>query len=105
MKNVYIVADDTTGANSSAILHKKLGYDCISIHTAVKEIRKQSAYAFSTSSRGVTSEEAYNIVSSTLKHFDDPDAIYNKRVDSTLRGNLGSELNAFLDFFPLSLVS
>jgi len=101
MKNVYIVADDTTGANSSAILHKKLGYDCISIHTAVKEIRKQSAYAFSTSSRGVTSEEAYNIVSSTLKHFDDPDAIYNKRVDSTLRGNLGSELNAFLDFFPL----
>jgi uncharacterized protein YgbK (DUF1537 family) len=100
MKNIYIVADDTTGANSSAILHKKLGYDCVSIHTSVKEIRKQSAYAFSTSSRGISSEKAYKVVSDTLKHFNDDDAVYNKRVDSTLRGNLGSELNAFLDHFP-----
>ena len=99
MKNVYIVADDTTGANSSAILHKKLGYDCVSIHTSVKEIRKQSAYAFSTNSRGIDYKDAYNVVSETLKHFNDSDAIYNKRVDSTLRGNLGSELNAFLDHF------
>ncbi len=100
MKNVYIVADDTTGANSSAILHKKLGYDCVSIHTSVKEVRKQSAYAFSTSSRGVTAKEAYKVVKDTLANFKDDDAIYNKRVDSTLRGNLGSELDAFLDSFP-----
>ncbi|MBU1019917.1 MAG: four-carbon acid sugar kinase family protein [Firmicutes bacterium] len=100
MNNVYIIADDTTGANSSVILHKKLGYDCVSIHSSVQEIRKQSAYAFSTNSRGVSAKEAYRVVKNTLAHFTDKGAIYNKRVDSTLRGNLGSELNAFLDYFP-----
>lgn len=100
MKNVFIIADDTTGANSSAILHKKLGYDCVSIHTKALEIRKQSVYAFSTNSRGISSEEAYSKVHSLLEEIKVEDAIYNKRVDSTLRGNLGSELDAFLDVFP-----
>jgi len=99
MKNVFIVADDTTGANSSAILHKSLGYDCVSIHTEVKEIRKQSVYAFSTNSRGVEKEEAYKRVKKTLDDLPVEDAVYCKRVDSTLRGNLGRELDAFLDTY------
>ena len=99
MKNVFIVADDTTGANSSAILHKALGYDCVSIHTEVKEIRKQSVYAFSTNSRGVEKEVAYQRVKKTLEDLPVEEAIYCKRVDSTLRGNLGSELDAFLDTY------
>ena len=99
MKNVFIVADDTTGANSSAILHKSLGYDCVSIHTEVKEIRKQSVYAFSTNSRGVEKEEAYKRVKKTLDDLPIEDAVYCKRVDSTLRGNLGRELDAFLDTY------
>ncbi|MGS0972829.1 MAG: four-carbon acid sugar kinase family protein [Candidatus Izemoplasmataceae bacterium] len=99
MKNVFIIADDTTGANSSAILHKTLGYDCVSIHTEVKEIRKQSVYAFSTNSRGIDQEKAYQVVKNTLFDLPIEDAIYAKRVDSTLRGNLGRELDAFLDHF------
>lgn len=100
MKNVFIIADDTTGANASAILNKPLGYDCISVRTKVKEIKHDALYSFSTSSRGITKQEAYEVVKDTLINLKDKSAIYNKRVDSTLRGNLGSELDAFLDYFP-----
>ncbi len=100
MKNVFIIADDTTGANASAILNKPLGYDCISVRTEVKEIKPNSVYSFGTSSRGIAKDEAYKVVKETLINLKDKSAIYNKRVDSTLRGNLGSELDAFLDYFP-----
>ena len=100
MKNVFIIADDTTGANASAILNKNLGYDCISVRTEVQEIKEHTLYSFSTNSRGIKKEEAYNVVKATLINLNDRNAIYNKRIDSTLRGNLGSELDAFLDHFP-----
>jgi len=100
MKNVFIVADDTTGANASAILNKPLGYDCISVRTEVNELKNDSLYSFSTNSRGIDKEKAYDVVKETLLNLKDKTAIYNKRVDSTLRGNLGSELDAFLECFP-----
>lgn len=100
MRNVFIIADDTTGANSSAILNKKLGYNCVSIHTEVSTIADNSVYSFSTNSRGISPDKAYQVVLNTLRSIKYENAIYNKRVDSTLRGNLGSELNAFFDHFP-----
>ncbi|XFA98722.1 four-carbon acid sugar kinase family protein [Candidatus Izemoplasma sp. B36] len=100
MKNVFIIADDTTGANSSAILNKPLGYNCVSIYTKINEVKENSVYALSTNSRGIEKEQAYKVVKESLETLKGEDGIYNKRVDSTLRGNLGSELDAFLDYFP-----
>lgn len=100
MKNVFIIADDTTGANSSAILNKPLGYKCLSIHGKIDTILDNSVYSFSTNSRGIDKQKAYDVVKESLINLNDKCAIYNKRVDSTLRGNLGSELDAFLDCFP-----
>ncbi|PAT01493.1 hypothetical protein CI105_06300 [Candidatus Izimaplasma bacterium ZiA1] len=100
MKSIYIIADDTTGANSSAILLNKLGYNAISLHKEYEDFNPASVYALSTNSRGVDKDTAYNRVFDTLKRINDQKAILNKRVDSTLRGNIGYELNAFLDVYP-----
>ncbi len=98
MRRVLIIADDTTGANSSGILLKDLGYKCISVYTNV-DMSEKAAYAVSTNSRAIEKQAAYDNVRNVLGHASD-DMLLNKRIDSTIRGNLGSELNAFLDYFP-----
>ncbi len=98
MRRVLIIADDTTGANSSGILLKDLGYKCISVYTNV-DMSEKAAYAVSTNSRAIEQQIAYDNVKAVLEHATE-DMLLNKRIDSTIRGNLGSELNAFLDYFP-----
>ena len=61
-------------------------------------IFKADAIVCSTDSRGMTAQEAYDKVFTTvqnLKH--DEVRVYNKRIDSTLRGNLGAEIDAILE--------
>lgn len=98
---VGVIADDLTGANATGILLRRrgyrtasltgldwpegglVGYDCVSINTE---------------SRALPPEQAYNQVKEAarllLAHRGRPLA---KRIDSTLRGNLGPELAAVLE--------
>ena len=51
-----------------------------------------------TESRAIDPREAYDRVKNALAVTrDDGVKLYAKRIDSTLRGNLGSETDAFLD--------
>ncbi len=98
-----IIADDSTGANASAILLKQLNFQTISLidYQNARILDHYDAIAISTDSRAVSGNEAYSRVQTVLANVKDAEVmIYNKRIDSTLRGNLGMELNAFKDAFP-----
>lgn len=53
---------------------------------------------YPTNSRQVSADTAYKLVYNATKFFMNDDIkVYSKRIDSTLRGNLGSETDAMLD--------
>ena len=98
-----LIADDSTGANASAILLKQLNFQTISLidYQHAQLMEGYDAIAISTDSRAISSQEAYQRVNHVLSQINPADVlIFNKRIDSTLRGNIGSELNAFKDKFP-----
>ncbi|MGM0436084.1 MAG: four-carbon acid sugar kinase family protein, partial [Bacillota bacterium] len=103
MLKTLIVADDNTGANASAILLNDLNFSTLSLidFKEAKVVEGYDGIAVGTDSRATDPDTAYKRVSHVLNAFTDENPIVlNKRVDSTLRGNLGSELNAFKDTFP-----
>jgi uncharacterized protein YgbK (DUF1537 family) len=103
MIKTLLVCDDSTGANASGILLNQLNLKTLSIihHEKSEFIEDYDAIAVSTDSRGIDKDQAYDRVKYVLEKFkDQPIDLFNKRVDSTLRGNIGSELNAFYETFP-----
>ena len=102
MAQLIVVADDLTGANATGVQLSRLGFQA---QTHMGELNIELFNSCSaeilltqTDSRAVTQEEAYSRVFravSTVK--DAPVKFFSKRIDSTLRGNLGSETDAFLD--------
>ena len=102
MPRCVVVADDLTGANATGVLLKKNGFDTL---TLLRSAMNQAAalsdcdcLVLPTDSRAIQPEEAYARVKEALELLAGPDVmLYAKRVDSTLRGNLGSETDAFLD--------
>ncbi len=103
MLKTLIIADDSTGANASAILLNKLNFTSLSM-IDFKKITNYDGFdvvAISTDSRATSKEEAYQRVLNVCDKFKNSNfKVINKRIDSTLRGNLGSELNAFKESFP-----
>lgn len=102
MTQCVVIADDLTGANATGVLLKKMNYKAYTVMN--QERMELSALAdcdcvlYPTDSRGVDAEVAYNRVynvCSLLKH--EQVKVYSKRIDSTFRGNLGSETDSMLD--------
>lgn len=102
MPKCIVIADDLTGANATGVLLKKNGFDTLTLLrqsvSKAAELPPCDCLITPTDSRAIPSEEAYARVASTLRLLKN-DAVlhYAKRIDSTLRGNLGSETDAFLD--------
>lgn len=97
---LIIVADDLTGANVSNSLLAKNGLKVGSIDTLndVNNFGKYDALGFHTDSRGDEPQIAYQKVFNYTKKLKDDDiSFYNKRIDSTLRGNIGAEIDGMLD--------
>jgi uncharacterized protein YgbK (DUF1537 family) len=97
-----LVCDDSTGANASAILLNKLRFKTLSAidQKQLPDFSGYDALAVSTDSRAVSPDVAYQRVLDVLEGFKNEEiVVVNKRVDSTLRGNLGAELNAFYEVF------
>ena len=99
MQKYIVIADDLTGSNATCSLFKKIGLRAASI----LKLQGNRNYdvdviSYSTASRGLDKEEAYKKVSEAIKILKSKDIlVYNKRIDSTLRGNIGAEINAMLD--------
>ena len=103
MAKWVVIADDLTGGNATGVLLRNLNYQAHTIlNTEVISsgmVSGSECLIYPTDSRGVSAEEAYDRVyqACTLLSGDDVQ-IYSHRIDSTLRGNLGSETDAMLDF-------
>lgn len=102
MPQCVVIADDLTGANATGVLIKKLNYSTYTVmNTERLELTKLSecdCILYPTDSRSVDSQIAYNRVYNVATLLKDSKVkLYSKRIDSTLRGNLGSETDALLD--------
>ena len=102
MAACIVVADDLTGANATGVLLTKMQYRAATImsldNNDPEEMQECDCLLYPTDSRGVDAQTAYRRVfeaSQALKN--DNVLVYSKRIDSTLRGNLGSETDAMLD--------
>ncbi len=102
MPQCVVIADDLTGANATGVLIRKLNYSSYTVmNTERLELNKldqSDCILYPTDSRAVDSQIAYNRVYNVAKLLkNDNIKVYSKRIDSTLRGNLGSETDALLD--------
>lgn len=102
MAQCVVIADDLTGANATGVLLKKSNYNAYTVLNSerldLNLLSKSDCIVYPTDSRSISPAIAYNRVynvANLLKN--DNIKVYSKRIDSTLRGNLGSETDAFLD--------
>ena len=102
MPQCVVIADDLTGANATGVQIKKLNYNTYTVMNTerleLSRLTESDCIIYPTDSRGIASELAYNRVYNVAKLLkSDGVLVYSKRIDSTLRGNLGSETDALLD--------
>lgn len=103
MPKIAVIADDLTGANATSVLLAKQGYSAV---TYINESKfaaggRQTAdvISISTGSRGMCEKEASEAVCKAISKFDrETISLFSKRIDSTLRGNIGAEIKAMLDY-------
>lgn len=102
MAQCLIIADDLTGANATGVLLHKFGYSADTILNTSGINNSQfddfECLMYPTDSRSVSPDEAYKrVYDATMLLKTDSIKVYAKRIDSTLRGNLGQETDAMLD--------
>jgi uncharacterized protein YgbK (DUF1537 family) len=98
---VAVIADDLTGASDCGgqLIHFGLDVSVVMDGHADGLLRKD-AVILNTDSRSVSGEEAYRRVSEACEWLkDQPFDIVYKKIDSTMRGNIGQEINAISDIF------
>jgi len=100
---IYVIADDLTGANDTGVQFSKKGYNTIvSILEESGNIiipHETDVLVIDTETREVDVKTACQRVRNVLKklNFSDKDIFY-KKVDSTLRGCIGAELEEMMNF-------
>lgn len=96
---IAVIADDFTGANDNGALLAAKGFSsatCLGLaHWNPKEFTKCDAVCLNAESRLLHREDAYKAVYDAVTEFNkEKPALVSKRIDSTLRGNVGAELEA-----------
>lgn len=97
--NVLVIADDLTGCNATGALYSRFGLRAMSISRPEQISRfadSTDVLLVNTASRHLPPAQAYAAVRAAVEAGGDVPLIV-KRVDTTLRGNLGTELDAVLD--------
>ena len=99
-KSIVVIADDLTGANDTGVQFARHGLQTwVVLEGADFQTSSGAAVAvIDTNSRAIPAEEAYKRVQKAAKQAFDA-GFYHcyKKIDSTLRGNVGVELKAILD--------
>ncbi|MFE5470956.1 four-carbon acid sugar kinase family protein [Bacillus safensis] len=100
-QKVIIVADDLTGANDTGVQFVKAGLTAsVLFQPSFEDLEryKEDVLIVDTDSRSMSSENAYHEVSQMVQPFlQDESHLFFKKIDSTLRGNIGIELQALMD--------
>ena len=102
MSKIVIIADDLTGANATSVLLARQGFKATTFLNLNKynaqEHKDLNIISISTDSRGIEKQLAYEKVKNVVDFFKNEDVkLFAKRIDSTLRGNIDSEISAILD--------
>ena len=103
-----VIADDLTGANDTGVQFARRGARTIvplDWHNLSTLGRHADVLVLSTDSRGLppaVAAQRAKVAAQALRKARVP-AIY-KKIDSTFRGNVGAELDAILDVYPVPLV-
>lgn len=98
---IAVIADDFTGANDNGALLAAKGFSsatCLGLaHWDPKEFTQCDAVCLNAESRLLHREDAYKAVYDAVMEFNkEKPALVSKRIDSTLRGNVGAELEAVI---------
>jgi D-threonate/D-erythronate kinase len=94
-----IIADDLTGANDSGVQLARAGLEtAVFLERDYAAAKDAEAIIFDTDSRSIEPKEAYHKIKSITEFLVEAgfDFIY-KKIDSTMRGNIGREIKAFGD--------
>lgn len=105
MKKIAVIADDLTGANDTGVQFAKQGLATVVLMgTTHFAADAGDVLVIDTNSRAVAPDEAYRRVAKAagLVKGGRFEAVY-KKVDSTLRGNVGVEIDAIMDTCGLKL--
>lgn len=103
MKHIAIIADDLTGASDSGVQFARKGLQTQVIFEFEQVVKQQAmeAVVIDTDSRSVASEIAYANVLAAAQQVQQAGFTHvYKKMDSTLRGNLGVEIDAVMDVIP-----
>jgi len=97
MRYLKILADDLTGAADTAARCRRFGLPATIFLDSPETPLPQAALALTSDSRHLTADAAAKSARKTAASLPALDARWYKKIDSTLRGNVGSELDALLD--------
>jgi len=105
-KRIAVIADDLTGANDTGAQFAKIGLRTLVVLESTQEqsLRDHDVVVITTDSRALPAQDAYRKVANAAEWVRQRqyDAVY-KKIDSTLRGNLGSEIEAIMDVLGCKL--
>jgi uncharacterized protein YgbK (DUF1537 family) len=106
-EKIVVIADDLTGANDTGVQFAKQGLKAIvlmCIPGSPSEL-DEDVLVVDTQSRTLSPAEAYQKVAETAQLFKNKNQFQTlyKKIDSTLRGNLGTEIDAVMDVCGLEL--
>ena len=104
---IVVIADDLTGANDTGVQFAKQGLKTIVLMCVPGSPSEldEDVLVVDTQSRALSPTEAYRKVTETALLFKNKDRFQTlyKKIDSTLRGNLGTEIDAIMDTCGLEL--
>ncbi|MUK88723.1 four-carbon acid sugar kinase family protein [Ornithinibacillus sp. L9] len=97
---VGVVADDLTGANATGVRLSKQGFSSATVvfNDKIPDSRELDAVCIDTDSRYALDEIVENRVNQAIRNLQEWDAkIICKRIDSTVRGKIGLEIDTVLN--------
>ena len=111
MPHIGVIADDLTGATTTGVLLARSGAKTtvfFNVETAKTNINSSSldAILISSNSRALPPDEAYEKVSEAIKTLQSMNvSFFSKRIDTTMRGGIGVEIDAMLDYMDEGTVA
>jgi D-threonate/D-erythronate kinase len=99
MKKIIMIADDLTGACDAGVQFTQKGFKTVVCfeEEAADKIQTE-VIVMDTNSRALSKKDAYRVVKKTVSDLNKEElGLVYKKIDSTLRGNLGAEIDALMD--------
>ena len=111
MPHIGVIADDLTGATTTGVLLARSGAKTtvfFNVEAAKTNINSSSldAILISSNSRALPPDEAYEKVSDAIETLQSMNvSFFSKRIDTTMRGGIGVEIDAMLDYMDEGTVA